>query len=72
MKKIYKVEVDCAACANLMERTASEVEGVKSAVVNFITQKMTVQFEEDAKPEEVMPHVLKACRKVEPDCEIEL
>lgn len=72
MKKTYAIEVDCANCANLMEEAAGKTEGVTSAVVNFMTQKMTVEFAEDADPKQVMKKVLKACKKVEPDCEIEL
>lgn len=70
MKKTYKIEVDCANCANLMEQTAKTVEGVADAVVNFMTLKMKVEFVEGAEPKAVMAEVLKACRKVEPDCEI--
>ncbi len=70
MKKTYKIEVDCANCANKMENAAKHTEGVKDAVVNFMTLKMTVEFEEGADPKEVMGRVLKACRKVESDCEI--
>lgn len=72
MKKNYKIEVDCANCANLMEETTKKVEGVKDCVVNFMTQKMSVEFEEGQDAKEVMKAVLKACKKVEPDCEIEL
>lgn len=72
MKKTYKIEVDCANCANLMEEVAGKVPGVAKAGVNFMTQKMSVEFEEGADPKRVMQDVLKACRKVEPDCEIEL
>ena len=72
MKKTYKIEVDCANCANLMEETTRKVDGVASAVVNFMTQKMTVEFEEGKDSKVVMKEVLKACKKVEPDCEIEL
>ena len=72
MKKTYAIEVDCANCANLMEEAAEKTEGVTSAVVNFMTQKMIVEFAEDADPKQVMKKVLKACKKVEPDCEIEL
>ena len=72
MKKTYNIEVDCANCANLMEDTTRKVEGVASATVNFMTQKMIVEFEEGQDPKKVMKNVLKACRKVEPDCEIEL
>ncbi len=71
MKKTYKIEVDCANCANLMEDAARKTEGVASAVVNFMTQKMTVEFADGQNPESVMKNVLKACKKVEPDCEIE-
>ena len=72
MKKTYKIEVDCANCANLMEDAAKKTEGVANAVVNFMTQKMIVEFAEGSDPKTVMRSVLKACRKVEPDCEIEL
>ena len=72
MKKTYKIEVDCANCANLMEEAAKKTAGVQNAVVNFMTQKMIVEFEDGSEPKQVMQNVLKACRKVEPDCEIKL
>ena len=72
MKKTYKIEVDCANCANLMEEAAKKTAGVQNAVVNFMTQKMIVEFEDGSEPKQVMQSVLKACRKVEPDCEIAL
>ena len=72
MKKIYKIEVDCANCANLMEQATRKIEGIADATVNFMTQKMTVQFQEGADPKTVMQAVLKACRKIEPDFDIEL
>ncbi len=71
MKKTYNIEVDCANCANLMEEATNKVDGVASATVNFMTQKMIVDFAEGQDPKKVMKAVLKACRKVEPDCEIE-
>ena len=58
--------------SNLMEDAANKTEGVASAVVNFMTQKMIVEFAEGADAKDVMKDVLKACKKVEPDCEIEL
>ena len=69
MKKTYSIEVDCANCANLMEEAAQKTEGVASAVVNFMTQKMIVEFAEGADQKATMKAVLKACKKVEPDCE---
>ena len=72
MKKTYKIEVDCANCAQLMEQAASKVEGVAKVVVNFMTQKMIIEFTEGADIKAVMKTVLKECKKVEPDCEIEL
>lgn len=72
MKKTYKIEVDCANCANKMEVAANNTDGVKSATVNFMMLKMIVEFEEGADEKKVMKQVLKACRKVEDDCEIYL
>lgn len=72
MEKTYKIEVDCANCANLMEEAARKTDGVAGATVNFMTQKMIVEFAEGADAKQVMQAVLKACRKVEPDCEIDL
>lgn len=71
MKKTYAVEVDCAACALKMEQAARNTPGVAGAAINFMTQKMTVDFAQDAEEKPTMKAVLKACRKVEPDCEIE-
>lgn len=70
MKKTYKIDVDCANCANKMEEAAKKTNGVKDAVVNFMTLKMIVEFEDGANPKEVMAEVLKSCKKVEDDCEI--
>ncbi len=70
MKKTYKIDVDCANCANKMEIAAKNTDGVKDATVNFMTLKMIVEFEEGRKPEEVMQEVRKSCKKVESDCEI--
>ena len=70
MKKTYQIEVDCANCANLMEEATKKTAGVADAVVNFMTQKMIVEFAEGQEPASVMAAVQKACKKVEPDCEI--
>lgn len=70
MKKTYKIDVDCANCANKMEEAAKNTAGVKDATVSFMTLKMVVEFEEGAEPKAVMQEVLKNCRKVEDDCEI--
>lgn len=72
MKKAYEIEVDCASCANLMEVETKKIDGVSDAVVNFMTQKMIVEFTDGADEKKVMKAVLKACKKVEPDCEISL
>ena len=71
MEKTYNIEVDCANCANKMQETAKTIEGIKDATVNFMTLKMKVEFEEGADEKKTMKEVLKACRKFEPDCEIE-
>ena len=70
MKKTYRIEVDCANCANLMEDAARKTAGVQSVTVNFMTQKMIVEFAEGKDATSVMKDVAKACKRVEPDCEI--
>ena len=72
MKKTYKIEVDCANCANKMEEAAKNTAGVKDATVNFMTLKMIVEFEDGADAATVMKDVQKNCKKVEDDCEIYL
>ena len=70
MKKTYKIDVDCANCANLMEEAAKKTEGVKDCVVSFMTLKMKVEFDEGADADAVMKDVRANCKKVESDCEI--
>ncbi|MBR5914608.1 MAG: cation transporter [Selenomonadaceae bacterium] len=70
MKKIFKINADCANCANEMESVANDTEGVKNAVVNFMTLKMTVEFEDGADFKAVMKNVRERCRKIDDECEI--
>lgn len=72
MKKSYKIDVDCANCANKMEEAAQKTAGVKNASVNFMMLKMNVEFEDGYNPKEVMQEVRKNCKKVKDDCEIYL
>lgn len=72
MKKTYKIDVDCANCANKMEEAAKNTAGVRDATVNFMTLKMIVEFEDGAEHKAVMQDVLRNCKKVEDDCEIYL
>ena len=72
MKKTYKIEVDCAHCAMKMEEATKKTPGVSNANVNFMTQKMTVEFEEGADIAATMQTVIKNCKVVEDDCVIYL
>ena len=70
MKKVFKINADCANCANEMEVVANETAGVKNAVVNFMTLKMTVEFEDVQDYKSVMKKVREDCRKIDDECEI--
>ena len=70
MKKTYKIDVDCANCANKMEEAARKTAGVSAATVNFMALKMIVEFDEGQDPRAVMEQVRKNCKRVEDDCEI--
>lgn len=72
MKKTYKVEVDCANCANKMEEATKATPGVINANLNFMTLKLNVEFEDGVDRNQVMEEVVKRCKKIEPDCEIYL
>lgn len=72
MKKSYKIEVDCANCANKMEDVAKKTEGVKDAVVNFMLLKMKVEFEDGQDAKEVMERVRQNCKRIDDDFEIYL
>ena len=63
MKKTYKIDVDCANCANKMEEAARKTEGVQSATVNFMALKMIVEFAEGQDPKAVMEQVRRNCKK---------
>ena len=70
--KTYKIYVDCANCGAHMEEVIKNTEGVKTANVNFMLQKLTVEFEEGADEKKVLKAALKTCRKkVDDDIEIE-
>ena len=72
MKKRFKVlDLDCAHCAGLMEEAINKLDGVNSAKLNFLAQKLTVDAD-DARFDDIMKEVVKACHKIEPDCTIEL
>ncbi len=70
MKKIFKLEdLDCANCAAKMERAIAKIDGVTSATVSFMAQKLNIEAD-DARFDDIMKEVVKTCKKVEPDCKI--
>lgn len=70
MKKKFKLQdLDCANCAAKMEESIKKINGVNDANVSFMTQKMTIDAE-DEKFDQIMQEVIKVCAKVEPDCKI--
>ena len=71
MKKTFKCEVDCANCAAMLVYAIKKIEGVVNARVNFMTQKMILEADDDIF-DKILDEAVKACKKVEPDCEIEI
>ena len=69
MKKKFKVEVDCANCAAKMEAAVNKIEGVTEATISFMTQRLIIEAD-DARFDEIVQEAVKACKRVEPDCEI--
>lgn len=71
MRKTFRIEVDCANCAAKMENAVKKLDGVTDAAISFMSQKLVVEASDD-RFDRVMKDVVKACRRVEPDCEIHL
>ena len=72
MKKKFKLQdLDCVNCAAKMEEAIKKIQGVSDANVSFMTQKMTIEAE-DGRFDEIMQEVVAVCKKVEPDCVIQL
>ncbi len=70
MKKVFRLEdLDCANCAAKMERAIAKIDGVTSANISFLSQKLTIEAD-DARFDEIVKEVVKCVRKVEPDCEV--
>ena len=69
MKKKFKVEVDCASCAAKMEDAVNKIDGVKEATISFMTQRLIIEADDD-RFDEIVQEAVKACKRVEPDCEI--
>lgn len=70
MKKVFELEdLDCAVCAAKMQDAIGKIEGVSEVSVSFISQKMTLDYDE-SKETDVFKAIKKAVKKVEPDCRI--
>lgn len=70
MKKIYNMtDLECASCASKIEDNIKKIDGVESVSVNFFTQKLTLEADEN-KIDEILKKAIKICRKIEPDCRI--
>lgn len=69
MKKVIKIEVDCAVCANKIQDAVCKIDGVNSVNVNFMTQKMIIDIN-DNEFDDVFKKVVKTAKKIEPDFEV--
>ena len=72
MKKTYKIEVDCANCAAKMEAAVQKIDGITAATVNYMTQKMTVEFADDVDISTTTAVIAKTCKKIDSDFSIEM
>lgn len=72
MKKTYNVEIDCAQCANEVERAVNNMDEIKSAQINFMLGKMTIEFDDNLDEKKLIKKVIKTGKKEEPDFEIEI
>lgn len=72
MKKIIRLQdLDCANCAAKMESAVKQVQGVNSVTVNFMSQKMILDLS-DTDTEQILKDIVKACKKADPDCSLDI
>lgn len=72
MVKVYKIEdLDCAHCAAKIEEAIRKIDGVTSATVSFLAQKMTVDADQ-AKLAAIEKEILAVCKRIEPDCTVHI
>ena len=72
MTKRYQLkDLDCANCAAKMENAINKINGVNKATVSFMTQNLVIDAE-DGRFQEIMKEVVRVCKKVEPDCTIQM
>lgn len=71
MKYNFKIQgIDCANCALELERQISKIDGIDSATINFMAERLYIECSEENK-KEIMKKVQKVIKKEEPDCEFE-
>ena len=71
MEKTYKIEVDCANCAAIIERNVEKLKCVREVTVSYMAQKMLVEYAPGVDEAEAKAEILKTARKVEPDFRFE-
>ena len=72
MKRVLKMQdLDCANCAAKMENAIKKIDGVNSVSISFMSQKMFLDVE-DSKYDIVVKEIVKACKKVDSDCEVNI
>ncbi len=71
MKKKYKCEIDCAACAQKVEDAVKKIDGVNDARVNFMMQKFTLDAD-DARYDDILQQCIEEGKKIEPDFKVEI
>ena len=71
MKSKFKIKgLDCANCAAELERAIQKIEGIESANISFMKERMIIEYNETRK-EEIMEKVKKVIKREEPDVTIE-
>ena len=71
MKKSYKINVDCANCANIIEEKINKIDGIESASINFMLQKLNIKFKDDINTDEILNQIETESKRIDPDFSIE-
>ena len=72
MKKVIRlIDLDCAHCAEKIQKAVNKIDGVTYAEVNFITQKMVLEAD-DSRFDAIAAEAAKIVKKIEPDVTVKM
>ena len=69
-KEILLEGLCCANCAGKIERESNNIDGVRSATVDFISTKLIMELDDSSQQNAIVDNVKKIVKRIEPDVNV--